>query len=79
MMPNKVATPYGVLCVCEPLMTKRLVFFSSFSILNAGGRGTHTDSSASRAGLCVVRISRGTLSDVPAFLHVQTQRCVQHI
>ena len=32
----------------------------------AGGRGTHTDSSANEAGLYAVRISLRTLSDVPA-------------
>ena len=43
-------------CVCEPPVCQG--FFS----YSAGGRGTHTDSS----GLYVVRISLGTLSDVPA-------------
>ena len=33
----------------------------------AGGRGTHTDSAANKAGLYVVRISLRTLSDVPAY------------
>ena len=32
----------------------------------AEGRGTHTDSSANKAGLYAVRISLRTLSDVPA-------------
>ena len=32
----------------------------------AGGRGTHTDSLANTAGLYVVSISLGTLSDAPA-------------
>ena len=33
-----------------------------------GGRGTHTDSSANKAGLYVVRISLRTVSDVPAYV-----------
>ena len=33
----------------------------------AGGRGTHTDSSANKAGLYAVRMSLRTLSDVPAY------------
>ena len=35
-------------------------------VSRAGGRGTHTDSSANKAGLYAVRISLRTLSDVPA-------------
>ena len=70
--------PNSQACVCAKLLiTKRPSSFSSFQ--HAKGRGTHTDSSANKAGLYVVRISLGTLSDVPAILHVQTQRCVQHI
>ena len=49
-----------LLCVCRLLLTKRPLGFSSFSILDAGGRGTHTNSSANKAGLYVVRISLGT-------------------
>ena len=67
---------WGIVYV-KALITKRPSSFSSFQ--HARGRGTHTDSSANKAGLYVVRISLGTLSDVPAILHVQTQRCVQHI
>ena len=48
-------------CVCEPPVCQGL-----FTFTFAGGRGTHTDSSANKAGLYVVRISLGTLSDVPA-------------
>ena len=39
----------------------------NFSDCKARGRGTHTDSSANKAGLYAVRISLRTLSDVPAY------------
>ena len=35
-------------------------------VATTASRGAHTDSSANKAGLYVVRISLGTLSDVPA-------------
>ena len=54
-------------CVYNPVIQGRTFFHvSMFTCLQAGGRGTHTDSSANKAGLYVVRISLGTLSDVPA-------------
>ena len=54
-------------CVYNPVIQGRTFFHvSMFTCLQAGGRGAHTDSSAKKAGLYVVRISLGTLSDVPA-------------
>ena len=55
------------MCVYNPVIQGRTFFHvSMFTCLQAGGRGAHTDSSANKAGLYVVRISLGTLSDVPA-------------
>ena len=53
-------------CVCVHPDSK-LRAMVNFSDCKAGGRGTHTDSSANKAGLYAVRISLRTLSDVPAY------------
>ena len=74
-----VCVPASVcVCVYNPVIQGRTFFHvSMFTCLQAGGRGAHTDSSANKAGLYVVRISLGTLSDVPATggqdLHVNRQ------
>ena len=53
-------------CVCaHPDSNLRALV--NVSDCKAGGRGTHTDSSANKAGLYAVRISLRTLSDVPAY------------
>ena len=54
-------------CVYNPVIQGR-TFFPRFYVhmFTSRGRGAHADSSANKAGLYVVRISLGTLSDVPA-------------
>ena len=56
---------HGV-CVCIHPDSKLRAMVNT-SDCKAGGRGTHTDSSANKAGLYAVRISLRTLSDVPAY------------
>ena len=55
-------------CVCVQPCDPRENFFSTFlcSHVYKQGAEAHTDSSANKAGQYVVRISLGTLSDVPA-------------
>ena len=54
------------LCACVHPDSKLRALVNT-SDCKAGGRGTHTDSSANKAGLYAVRISLRTLSDVPAY------------
>ena len=51
------------MCVHPDSKLRALV---NVSDCKAGGRGTHAVASANKAGLCAVRISLRTLSDVPA-------------
>ena len=57
---------WAYVCVCVHPDSK-LRALVNVSDCKAGGRGTHTDSSANKAGLYAVRISLRTLSDVPAY------------
>ena len=53
-------------CVCVHPDSKLRAMVNT-SACKAGGRGTHTDSSANKAGLYAARISLRTLSDAPAY------------
>ena len=60
----RIPSHEGCVCVHPDSKLRALV---NVSDCKAGGRGTHTDSSANKAGLYAVRIPLRTVSDVPAY------------